>query len=218
MKKVCLLLIALGMMITTAVYAYDDGDFQVWNTDSQEMKIGKNLKAVTEEEFRWGDNAREFYYHHYDAGLVYASAPSWNIGGGYRYIYALSRGKFTIENEPYVTATLFWQCKGFTIDTRSRVEYQHFEHQDDNWRYRNKLSVKFPWKFTKWEIQPFVSDEIFVRFDDSQRLNQNRLASGLGMKLTKNVKAEIYYMLVASKGSAQWTKTNLLGTKIKLFF
>ncbi len=218
MKKKILAMIGLSLMIAGSVYAYDEGDFQVWNTDVEEIKINKDLKVALEEEFRWGDNANEFYYHHYDAGFFYNLKKYLNIGGGYRHVYELKKGKFKLENEPYVTATLLWDLKGFKFEDRNRMEYRHFDYQADSWRYRNKITMKSPWKFTVMEIQPFLSDEIFIGFGGISQFNQNRFSSGLGMNLTKNVKTEIYYMLQSTNSSGKWGDANVLGTKLKIAF
>jgi hypothetical protein len=78
--------------------------------------------------------------------------------------------------------------------------------------------VKLPWKFTKLEIQPYISDEIFIGFDGATELNQNRFSPGLTMNLTKNLKLDVYYMLQDSKSSGKWVDANILGTKLKLAF
>lgn len=218
MKRVGFILIGFMLMLVIRVYAYDDHDFQVWNSDVEEFKINKDAKITFEEEFRWGDNANEFYYHHYDVGFFYNLKKYLNIGGGYRHVYELKKGKFKREFEPYVTTTLLWDLKGFKFDDRSRMEYRHFDYQTDSWRYRNKVTVKLPWKFTKMEIQPYLSDEIFIGFGATNQFNQNRFASGLGMNLTKTVKAEIYYILQSTKSSGKWKDTNVLGTKLKIAF
>lgn len=217
MKEKILIAISLILLLSANSYAYKDGDFQVWNTDTEEFKINKDAKIAFEEEFHWGGSAKEFYYQHYDAGFFYNLQKYLNVGAGYRHALSKSKGKFLIENEPYITATLLWDIAGFKFDDRSRLEYNHFDYKDDTWRYLNKFSIKFPWKFTKFEIQPYLSDEIFILFDDSQRLNTNRFSPGLAMTLTRNLKAEIYYMLQSSK-SSKWTETNVLGTKLKLSF
>ena len=218
MKRTIFAIIGLTSLLTASVYAYDDGDFQVWNTDVQEFKINKDSKLAFEEEFRWGDNANEFTYHHYDVGFFYSLEEWLNIGGGYRHIYELKKGKFKLENEPYLVATLLWDLEGFKIEERNRMECRHFDYQDDSWRYRNKVTVKLPWKFTKLEIQPYLSDEIFISFDGATELSQNRFSPGLAMNLTKNLKAEIYYMLQSGKSSGKWVDANVLGTKLKLVF
>jgi hypothetical protein len=68
------------------------------------------------------------------------------------------------------------------------------------------------------EIQPYVSDEVFVGFGGANQLNQNRLSSGIGINICKNVKGELYYMLQESKSAGKWVDANILGTKIKIAF
>lgn len=218
MKIINLLTVGLILFSVGTAYAYKDGDFQVWNTDSEEFKINPDAKIAFEQQFRWGGSAKEFYCQHYDVGFFYNLQKYLNVGGGYRHVLSNSREKFLVENEPYITATLFWDIAGFKFDDRSRLEYNHFDYKDDTWRYRNKFTVKAPWKFTALEIQPYLSDEIFILFDDGQRLNTNSFSAGLGMTITKNLKGEIYYMLQDTKNSGKWTDINVLGTKLKLLF
>lgn len=211
-------------MLCSKAYAYDDGDFQVWNTDSEEFKITDKSKITLEEEFRWADNASEFHYHHYDLGLSYSLKKYLSLGGGYRQVYELKRGKFKQEHEPYLAATLFYDCLGFKLDDRNRLEYRHFSYQRDAWRYRNKFTVRLPWKLAplrkcaSFEIQPYISDEIFVGFAAITELSQNRFSPGLSMNFTKNLKGEVYYMLQRTKSSGKWVDANILGTKIKTAF
>ncbi len=216
--KLSTLIIAIILFLTIKLYAYDDGDFQIWNTDVEEFQLKKDLKLTFEQEFRWGDNAKEFYYQHYDVGLFYNLSEYWNVGGGYRHVLNKSRGKFLVENEPYVTATFASQFAGFKYDDRSRLEYNHYDYKDDTWKYRNKLNIKAPWKFTKLELQPFVAEELFIFFDDGSRLSESRSTAGLAMNLTKNLKGEVYYMFRTVKSGVKWTDTNVFGTKLKLSF
>ena len=220
MKKVCcMLLLGLTLVAWTQAYAYKDHDFQIWNTDAEEFKINKDSKITLEEEFRWGKNAGEFFYHHYDAGYSYSLKKWLAVGGGYRHVYELKNRKFKAENEPYLTATLSGEKKGFVFESRSRMEYRQFRYQDDTWRYRNKFTLKLPWKFTELKIQPYLADELFLGFGNSAtELSQNRFYAGFGASLTKNFKTELYYLLVSTKNSGKWTDANVFGTKLKLSF
>ena len=220
MKRASFILIGFILILTGKVFAYDDGDFQIWNTDVEEIQLKKDLKLVFEQEFRWGNDASEFYYQHYDAGLAYALNKSWTVGGGYRQIYARTavNKPWRPESDPYFFFTYFGDLAGFKFDDRNRFEYQYFSYQVDTGRYRNKFTIKAPSKFTKLEIQPFISDEIFIMIGNDQGLNQNRLSGGLGFSLTKNIKAELYYMLLSSKSNNIWKDTNVFGTKLKVAF
>jgi hypothetical protein len=229
-KKVLCLVAVLFVLSIGRSYAYKDGDFQVWNTDYEEFKINDRAKLVLEEEFRWGGSAKEFFYQHYDLGAFYDLLGWLNVGGGYRQIYDKVKDEFLPCNEPYLTLTLSGALKGCKIDDRNRIEYNDFDYKDDFWRYRNKLTVKAPWKFTSLEIQPYVSDEIFVVFggeDDETYmdfgnfgadLNQNRFCAGFDMNIIKNLKVGLYYMLQSFKSGDKWVDANVLGTKIKAAF
>lgn len=199
------------------LYAYDDGDFQVWHTESQEIKINDESKLVLEEEFYFGDDAEDFYYQHYDIGCARGVTKNFEAGINYRQVYEKKRGDFKQENRPHINADLKWEWREFKLDDRSRLEYRHFNYQTDNWRYCNKFNVKFPWKFTKLEIQPYAADEIHVDLNDAA-LNRNRLYSGVGFNLTEKLKGEIYYLFQSSKSSGKWSDINVLGTKMKVSF
>lgn len=215
MRKV--VFVVIGLVLAAKVYAYDDGDFQIWNTESQEFKVNQESKIIIEEEFRWGDDAGDFYYHHYDAGFVYSLNKYLDLGINYRQVYEKKNGKFKEENTPHLNVALKYEFYGFKFDDRNRFEYRHFDYQTDTWRYSNKFAIKSPWKLTRFEIQPYLADEIFVELDNGS-LNRNRLYSGFGFSLAKKIKGEVYYLLQSSKSSGLWTDANVLGTKLKLVF
>lgn len=217
MKKITIVLLGIVMMNTGLASAYDDGDFQVWHTQNQEFKVNKESKMTLEEEFRWEDDAGDLYYQHYDAGFVYSLNKNLDLGINYRQVYEKKGDKFKEENRPHVNATLKWDLWGFRFEDRNRLQYRHFDYQSDLWQYRNKFALKFPWKFAKFEIQPYLADEIFLDFRN-KAFSRNRFYVGLGMSFTKNLKGEIYYLLQSSRSGNAWTDANVLGTKLKLVF
>ncbi len=217
MKILKFAMILPALMIYASVYAYDDGDFQVWNTENQEFNINKVSKITFEQEFRWGDDASDFYYQHYDAGFLYSANEHLDLGINYRQVYEKKNDKFREENRPHINAILKYAIAGFKLDDRNRLEYRHFDWQEDFWEYRNKFALKFPWKFTKLAIQPYLADEIFLTLNGID-LTRNRLYGGFGFTIFRNVKGEIYYLLQSSKKSGSWTDANVVGTKIKLAF
>lgn len=217
MKRTIFTIICFVLTACIYAHAYDDGDFQVWNTNVEEIKLAKDAKVILEQEFRWADDARDFYYQHYDAGISYCLKKNLSVAAGYRHILSKVKGDFKVENEPYVTASLSGDFGGFSFEDRHRFEYRHFGYATDQWFYRNKATVKFPWQFTRFNIQPYIADEIFVEMDRGD-FTRNRFFSGLAMDLTEHWKAEIYYMLQASKGSGSWTDVNALGVKMKISF
>lgn len=196
--------------------AYDNGDFQVWHTESQEFKVKDSYKIAFNEELRLGDDASELYYHHYEAGF-FLLKENLELGLGYRQAYEKKGKSFRAENQPHLIATFKKELGKFKLEDRNRLEYRNFQDKDAIWRYRNKLTVKFPWKFTRFEFQPYLADEVFIEAD-SKGFSRNRFYCGFQLIFTKKIKGEIYYLLQTSESSGKWINANVLGTKLKLSF
>ena len=211
------LMFTLALLAMGSAHAFDNGDFQVWHTEVQELKIDDASRIAMEEEVRLGDDGGNLYYHHYDLGYAYDANKHLTLGLNYRQVYDKKNGNFKIENRPHINATLKEEIAGFKLETRNRLEYRHFDYQEDSWRYRNKFTVKFPWKFTRLQIQPYLADEIFLNLNGID-FNRNRFYSGFTFNLTKNLKAEVYYLFQSAKSSGRWTDANVLGSKLKLAF
>jgi len=206
-------------VLTHQAYAYDNGDFQIWNTDSEDVKVYKNVKFSMEQEFRYGKNASELYYQHYEFGTVFAFDKMLDIGFFYRLVYErLHNKKWREEDEPSVNATLRFDLWKFKIDDRNRLEYRHFRYKDDSIRYRNKFTIKLPLEFKKIKFSPYSGDEMFIS-SDSTGFNENRFSSGVEFELTKYAKFDIYYMFKENKiKDNKWNNTNVLGTRVKIMF
>lgn len=219
MKTRLFLVAGLFIFSVLNAYAYDNHDFQVWNIEAQEFKVSKTSKVTLEEEFRWGNNASDFYYQHYDVGYVYLFNDYFNFSGGYRYVLHKVSDKFRESSQPYLTAFMYWNPAGFNLTNRIRLEYRYYDYQSDTCVFRNKLDVKFPWKFTKFAIQPMIAEEIFFKLNGGV-LDENRLSAGLAFNLTRNLKGEICYMLRSAKAAntCVWVESNVLSTKLKLSF
>lgn len=97
MLRYSVAIIILSYFLVIKLYAYDYGDFQVWNTETEEFKINQDAKIAFEQEFRWGGNAKEFYYRYYDVGFFYNLQKYLNVGGGYRHVLSkLAQNKFLV--------------------------------------------------------------------------------------------------------------------------
>jgi hypothetical protein len=217
MKRLVAVFIALYLLCALPAFAFDDGDFQLWQTTSAETKLNTDLKIKVEEELRFGDDISELYYTHTDGGIDYKVTDGLHLGLNYRQIYEKKKGEWKYENRPHANGTLKWKIEGFSFSDRSRLEFRKPEDKDAKWRYRNKLTVNLPWKWTEFEIQPYVADEIFIDFE-GDKFNRNRLYGGIKMKIIKNLKAELFYLWQSSKTDDDWIDYNVLGIKAKLIF
>jgi len=208
------LLISPGFL----AFAFDDGDFQYWNTEKIVWKISDNWSGSLEEELYLGNNASNLYYHHTDLGFTYSGLAEWlDLGFNYRQVFEDRNGSWESENRPHFNLTVKGNAFGYSWSDLSRFEYRNRESAEDFWCYRNKFTLKMPCKFTKFQIQPYVADEWFYDFN-VESLNRNRLYTGITFKLMGNVGADIFYMWQSSKTNDDWDDTNVLGTKLTVNF
>ena len=198
-------------------YAYDSGDFQIWNLNAQEVAIGKGTKLATEQEFRYGNGGGDIFYQHYDWGFAYAFDKLLELAFGYRLIYEKPKMKWIEEDDPYTNITPRFDIWKFKFEDRNRIEYRHFRYSfPDQVRYRNRFMLKYPFDFKKIVVAPYISNEIFISSNGSG-FNQNRLQPGIEFGLTKYVKIDISYMQQQVRGlDDKWYKANVLWLKSKI--
>lgn len=221
LKRICLITLLFFITLSGIVCsnAFAESNFEYWNTEKAEWKFHKDLKVTAEGEFRVRTNGLGFYYQHTDAGLVYSGIGKWlDLGINYRLIFGKTpKYGWISENRLHMNATLKHKLFGFGLSSRSRFEYRGIESATDRWRYRNKFTIKAPWKLTRFEIQPYIAEEIFVDFYKKD-LNRNRLYGGVSIKIWKHLKGSIYYLWQANRVKNGWYHNNVFGTKLKLTF
>jgi len=166
---------------------------------------------------RFADNASQLHYQHYDLAYFHELNKHFELELSYRQIFERKGGKFRPENVPNINAIVKWDMADFKFDNRFRLEYRHFDYQSDSWRFRDKFTLNFPWKLTKYKIQPYLSDEGFLDLNGIE-FAKNRFYAGFKAQAFENVRVEIYYLLQATKSSNQWIDANVFGSKVKITF
>ncbi|MFQ5952601.1 MAG: DUF2490 domain-containing protein, partial [Candidatus Omnitrophota bacterium] len=208
----------LSQFLALPAFAFDDGDLQIWSTQAVEKKLNDNLKVKVENESRFGDNVRVIYYDHIDGGITFKTNENLDLGVNYRQVWGKKKGKWKKENRPHLNGTLKWKWSDFKFKNRNRFEWRRLEGKEDGWRYRNKLSLYFPWKWEEFDVQPYVADEVFLDFAGGG-INRNRVYAGVGFKPFKYLKADLYYIWQTLEGSRnKWTDWNVIGIKLKAVF
>ena len=141
-----------------------------------------------------------------------------SLGFNYRGINEKTSNGWKYEHRPHLNVTLKAKYKGAALSNNSRFEFRMRKSAEDKLRYRNKAMIKFPWKWSKWKIQPYLADEIF--FDtECVEMTRNRVYAGINAKLLKDLSLEVYYVRENNKTSSNdWNDVNVLGAKLKLAF
>lgn len=217
MKRILILGFFLFVFLFSyPVYAFENGDFQYWNEEKIEAQFAEKYKIKFEEELRFGDNGGTLYYNHADIGLDYLVNNNIIFGVNYRQILKKIKTHWRPAYRPYLNGTLKLDLCGFILRDRNRFEFTLDHNADTLWTYRNKISLDFPLKWTRFNIAPYAAEELFYNFEKNQ-LTRNRVYMGLKMDFLKNLKGEIYYMVQSSKGK-KWVNYNVLGTSLKVAF
>ncbi|MFH0877741.1 MAG: DUF2490 domain-containing protein [Candidatus Omnitrophota bacterium] len=208
----------LLFMCTRPCSVFAARDTQYWKTESFSWGFAEDWKLTLENEMYFQDDCSDFYYQHTDLGVVYSGLAKWlDLGLNYRHVLSESKSNWNREERPHMNATVKWKWLDSAFSNRSRFEYRIKEDADDFWRYRNNTTVRLPWKWTRRQIQPFLSDEFFVDFDKKE-LNENRLSGGVSLRISEHVSAEVYYTWRRLKSSDVWVTHNIIGTRLKLAF
>ena len=217
--------VAFTLMAAIQAYAYKSGDWQYNNTEGISASLNDRWKIYAETEFRFGDHAHEFFYQHTYAELKYQVNDWFEMGPGFREAFELcpateTKDKHWInEHCPLFNATVKWKWGSWNFSNRNRVEYRMYDDtlKEDIWRYRNCLMVKSPWKWTRFEINPFIGDEIYMK-EHYRGVYGNAVAVGVSFRVIKNLKGELYYMWQRDDKGIEIVHTNIIVSKLKLEF
>jgi hypothetical protein len=218
MKRAGVFIFVLFMVLSMTSTAFaKKHDLQYWHTDSVSWKFDKDWKFTFGEEGRLNDTASHAWYQELDMGIVYSGVAKWlDLSFNFKHALSESNNKWRREEWTHLNATLKTNIKGYSISSRSRLEYRMRQDVENTWRFRDMVTVKLPCKFTRYEIQPFVADEILVDLDQKQ-LSENRGYAGLTFKINKHLSADVYYMKQRLK-AASITYNDIVGTRFNFSF
>jgi len=196
-----------------------DGNAEYWQVVGFDYNLEDDWKLTVREEVKFGRSGDDPYHHNTDVGLVYKGLADWvDVSLNFRKEYERdSSGKFRRENRSHVNIAFKGELDGYKFGDRVRLEYRDKE-SSNTWRFRNKFSINFPFTLTEFNLQPFISDEIFINLGEST-VKQNRFIAGLSFKITENLKSSVFWMYKSSMSSnSGWIDTNVVGTSFIFTF
>ncbi len=222
MKKI------IGIFIFLIVFALpafasiaEDGDAGFWIRTDVEKKLDEKWKMNLGEELRFREHAG-ITYEDTHVGVSWLACKYLLAGTDYLQVrQTRQKGKKDLwywEARPRIFLTPQITVKGWKLEDRNMLEFRVKEEIRDSLRYRQQIALTAPWKWTKFEIQPHVFDELFF---ESHRhgMTENRLFGGFKLHLWKPFYGTIGYMRQSSKSSAgDWFDSNILVTTVKASF
>lgn len=198
----------------------DDGDFQVWNTDTLNIRLSKKAAFVGQTEFRYGNDGHKLYYKHYQGGLRFIHSPFLHFMVAYRQIYLRTDDKWGKISSPFADMTLQGRSRiGWMFSDRNRIQYlipSGRAGKKNRWLYRNRLEVTLPVR-TRSGITPFVADEFF--WLEARGINENRLEGGLRIPYRQKTQLDLLYVSRNLKNaSKKWIHHNVFWLHFSLHF
>lgn len=191
-------------------------DFQYWNTESFEAGLGADLVVRARTEFRFKEGRPAFFHHGTDLGMGLFSSRRLAFSINYRQVREKKGHRWWREHRPHIGGTIGLGWRSFKLQGRSRLERREWDHKDDTWRYRSKMSVEFPPEWAILGFRPYMADEIFVD-REGRGVSQNRLSLGFKVRSKRRLAADAYYLrLDRDRGGRRGS--NVLGNGLSLIF
>ena len=215
------LLIIFQLNVAYALTPSHDEDFGHWGAYDIEKKLGDRWKLKLGEELRFREHAG-LYYAETRLGASYKICDYLVAGAEYQQIRSTrANGKKTIwywDSVPRIHLTPQIKIKGFLLADRNMLEFHIKESARDTMRYRNMVTLTAPWKWTRFEFQPYASNEIFIE-TSRNGVVEDRFYSGFKMHWWGPVYGSIFYLRDSTKNSSgRWKALNVLGTSLKFSF
>lgn len=207
-----------GLSICTIVRAETDTEY--WNEEALEGRISDRLSATIAMKYRLNDDAKQHYYTSTSMELSYDFLPWLDGGLGYREVFKQKKNGWQQENRPYVQASVKGKAGGWKIKNRVKIEQRKKDAEDAYYRFRDKLTLKSPWKWSSTEINPYLADELFVEKKERAGFNENRAYAGIDIKLTGQINLDLYYMYNIEKKDREWggDRITVIGTELIFSF
>lgn len=254
-----LLLITVSLSLTLPLFAQNDildalnanNDHGFWWENRIEKKLSKNWFFTFNANYRWGSYYRKLWYQeyipifHYDfTPLIHFRKPTiftkFTFGPGYDQTYELRKNTEGVYhhifvNKPLLEGNLFLTVQRWRLNQRMRPEYHYHcrSHYKNYLQYRHRLEVFTPWKFTKININPYLSNEWFFRKNSYSSTNhpkghvggyyQNRFRVCLRSELSQDLMfMDLFWQWRADRKPPNtdpcWFNTYAYGLFLKLSF
>lgn len=197
-------------------FVFADEDVQFWQTTGVSFDVNKDWAVVVEEQLKFDNEPKHFFYHHTDLGFIYKSFENGiDLGFNYRQIFRRDDNEhWNRENRPHVNIIFKQQLGKLDVSNRSRFEYRDREDERDLWRYTHLLKVSMPFEFSKYKFRPYIADMVFLNLKGNT-FGMNRIYTGVSFVPSKNMESRFFYVRQSSRSDGRWRELNAFGFSIK---
>jgi hypothetical protein len=217
MKKIIFLFAVSITLLNVAPPAFADRDWEYWSRYSAEVPITKEVSYVIKPEWRMKNDMSYRYLFKLEQAINFKLGKYLEIAPYYVWQENKTAKGPDRTNLSYLDLTGKIPLKEFfdmKIIDRLRWQY-NYDKGLTTWRNFSRLTKVY--KIGKFELSPFVEDEIF--YDAKlERFNENWASAGASFMVGKNINVGVSYLLDTKKKDNDWSYANVLVTSASLKF
>jgi len=184
----------------------------------------------------WMLQFKETYYYFFedsgsdhpksDISILYKGQDDvYDIGAGF--IYVDRSQSIKQESRPYLYMILRGKLVGCELANRAMIEHRDISGGGSYWRFRDKITYNSLFEtldtrgirlLNSDRLRPYIADEVFLN-SNGQGFNQNRVYTGLHVKIVNDIGADVYYLLQTLENNEdRWRNNNIIGAELTLHF
>ena len=218
---------AAAIVLAPSTGACEESETQLWLGLYAEVSVLESLTLGMSAGVYFDYDMTHFYS--WDAeGYVTWAAFSWlSLVAGYNEIrdkVETDEGvQWSWEHKPYGDIVPRLEVGGWVIQDRNRVEYIMVKDEDPYFRYRNRIILQAPWRWTVLQINAYGGYELFLSNrpllpGERRRIEKQRILLGFTFMLDEHITGDCYYIRQLDWAAISWESTNVIGLSIGLVF
>lgn len=185
---------------------------ELWQAAKVSNRLNDTYTLSVESDFRSFNLGEQLKYYHGDIGISFPLIANFRLSVNFREVFEWKSETWKQEHRPHGTLSTKMKFRTLGISVRSRFEYRMKQDKNPVIRNRNMIAAKFDKGFTLLKLVPYIADEIFYDFEESE-LNRNRFYVGFEIKSISFMKATVYYLQQNDLKENEWKPTNIVGMK-----
>ncbi len=183
-------LLVLLTLSTTVIQSQLITDTELWQGNTLKVDLSERFRLDIGQQFRLHQTVSSLKNAFTEFGLKYKINNSFSIKPGYRVIL---QGNDLIRDRYQLDVKYKWKKQDFPLSFGYRARFQQVVERLTRRQFthlRNKAYASF--NLSK-VVDPFVTGELFFRFNNRNQMDRARFTIGLEWKLTSDLNLETYY-------------------------
>jgi hypothetical protein len=217
MRKVIVLIFWVSILLNITKPAFAERDWEYWSRYSFEAPLTKEISYLIKPEWRIKDDMTDKYLFKLEQAIAFKLNKYLELVPYYVWQESKSGGKVDRADLAYFDTTAKIPLKElFDLKIIDRFRYQ-YNFDKELTVFRNSARLTRAFKIGKYELSPFIEDEIF--YDTKlDKLNENWASIGVLLNLNKYANIGVSYLLDTKKKGNDWTYANVLVTSVSIKF